>query len=72
MVAAGGREAVGVRRERKEKLTAAELRAMGTTPDLVTRRLRLTSLDRGNRPQPTKDERESKRSLSRRGGEGRG
>ena len=53
MVAAGGREVTGVKRERKEKLTGAELRAAGVTPDLVTRRIRPS--DRGSRLQPTKD-----------------
>ena len=66
-MAAGGREVTGVKRERKKKLTAAELRAMGTTPDLVTRKLRLASLDRGNQTQATKDT-ESKHSRRTEGG----
>ena len=54
MVAEGRREVIGVRRERKEKLTAAELRAAGMHPDLVTRWLRLASLGQGNQTQATK------------------
>jgi hypothetical protein len=42
-----------MKRQRKKRLPAAELRAMGMTPGLVTRRLRPSG--RGNRLQPTKD-----------------
>jgi len=56
-----------VKRERKSSLSAAELRAIGTTPDLVTRRLRLASLDRANQTQAPKDA-ESKHSRCTEGG----